>query len=105
MVLGKKRTALLRRRAKTRAQRNHVLLPAHLDDVKRLIQQGSLSQAYEQLKERDEKHPQRQDILFLLATVCRDAYVTEYRNGPGPIPMMRRACWPPWTARAPVSPT
>ena len=50
MVLEKKRAALLRRRAKTRAQRNHVLLPAHLDDVKRLIQQGSLPQAYEQLK-------------------------------------------------------
>ncbi len=80
MAVGKQHAAQLRRRAKSRAKRSHLSLSARLAAVERLIQQGSLPQAYQQLQELNNEYPRRTDILLLLAAVCRKAYVKDYQD-------------------------
>ncbi|MCY2994426.1 MAG: tetratricopeptide repeat protein [Planctomycetota bacterium] len=72
----------LRRRAKKHKEQLAATtgLATGLRLAERLLEDGRLPEAHQQLHELDREYPQRREVLRLLAEVCRQLNVAEYRQ-------------------------
>ncbi len=82
MSRRKKESSDLRRRAKRHEEKLAATtgLATGLRLAERLLEDGRLPEAYQRLHELDREYPQRREVLGLLAEICRQLNVAEYRQ-------------------------